>query len=138
MTTVGEVDYLFGVAAVAWCWPLVGLASYRQWTGRRFRFQSVAPPPYWPGWGWDWRAMQRSGVVGMLGVFVPLPIAGLIRIEFGHRAVNLFAALTFGTTALLFLCIALWSRPKRLIPPWARAQSGAIREWSDWWKLRDR
>ncbi len=66
----------------------------------------------------------------------PIVVTAVLVAVGDRRAGEVVFLVAFGAAWLIFAAITLWARPKRLIPPWARAQSGAVREWGDWWKLR--
>lgn len=124
------LDLAFGVAIGTFCVRV----AVRQWRGLLIR--SIAPPPFWPWWGWGWRAFGRGGPVLLVGMGGPIVVTAVLVAVGDRRAGEVVFLVAFGAAWLIFAAITLWARPKRLIPPWARAQSGAVREWGDWWKLR--
>lgn len=123
------------VYSLGWIIPYLWTNGQRGRAGGRWLFR-VLPPPWWPYWGWGWRAWQRGISVAGTSVWVGMVLAGVVHLFARSYIVGWVALPPMIAGWAVALVIALWARPKKLIPPWARAQSGAIREWSDWWKLR--
>lgn len=97
---------------------------------------SPIEPPWWPYWGWGWRGLQRAGPTLSAGLGVGFLLAVLAYYLADQTVVTVAVLVPLALSWSLCLVLVLWAHPKRLIPPWARSQSGALREWSDWWKLR--
>jgi hypothetical protein len=74
---------------------------------------------YWP-WGEDsWNAFTRSFLLGPYGL-------ACLALALGVSTLRTYAGLAFFATILPAITIALFNRPKLLVPPGLRAQKGML------------
>ncbi len=117
-----------GVIAATSLYALRGFWS--EWRGR-----SVTDPHRAPDWlpfdlVW-WRALVRSGPAGTIEG--PLVAAGYVVSGLdswsAQQVVEVIIAVLAAVALLLTGAVALYNRPKRLVPPHLRELPGAVDEW---------
>ena len=101
----------------------------QMWRGERVR--QLTMPSWWPFGVAIWRGLLRSVPLQPFWL-APSFLLMLVDTEnasgAGRLAIDLLVVWIMSVWAIWF-SIVLWNRPKRLVPPWARDDAGAIQEW---------
>lgn len=117
-----------GVIVATSLYALRGLWS--AWQGKSAT-DPYRAPDWWPFNLVWWRALVRSGPAGTIEG--PLVAAGYLASGFdsspAQQVVEVIVAVLAAIALLLTAAVALYNRPKLLVPPQLRKLPGAVDEW---------